>query len=97
MPVNGKAYSHLLLTCLEVASLNIKLNPLKDETTINGNPTFLLFNVTKSKAELFLPNSDKGIVLDKTAEGNWSNTYYKLIAWKGYVLQYKGIPVFGGE
>jgi hypothetical protein len=95
--INGKVYSHLRQSCLELTTLNIKLNPLKNVAMAKGKPAFLLFDNTKSKVELFLPNSNKGIVMDKTNEGNWSNGDYKLIAWKGYVLQEKGIAVFGGE
>lgn len=37
-----------------------------------------------------------GIILTKTSEGNWSNGDYKLIAWKGCVLQKKGKAIYGG-
>lgn len=97
MFVNGKAYSHLHQTCLEIATLNIKLNPLKDGAMTKGSPAFLLFDDTKSKAELFMPNSNKGLMMTKTSQGNWSNDDYTLIAWKGYVVQYKGISIFGGN
>ena len=63
---------------------------------VKGKPAFLIFNGTKSKAELFLPNSNKGIIIDKTSEGSWSNGNYMLIAWKGYVLQENGQAVYGG-
>lgn len=97
MFVNGKTYSHLQQTCLEIATLNIKLNPLKDGAMTKGSPAFLLFDDTKSRVELFTPNSNEGLVMSKTSQGNWSNGDYTLIAWKGYVVQYKGIPVFGGN
>lgn len=64
---------------------------------VKGKPAFLLFDNTKSKAELFLPNANTGMVLNKTSNGNWSNGDYKLIAWKGYVVQLKGKPIFGGQ
>ena len=37
------------------------------------------------------------VVKIKTNEGNWSNGVYKLMAWKGYVVQHNGTPIFGGE
>jgi len=43
-----------------------------------------------------LPNSNNGIVLEKKGEGNWVSGNYILMAWKGYVLQDKGVAVYGG-
>ena len=62
---------------------------------VKGKPAFILIDDAKSMTELFLPNSNKGIAMDKTTEGNWSNGDYKLIAWKGYVLQKNGQAIFG--
>ena len=61
-----------------------------------GKPAYILFNNANTKAELFMPNKNKGMILNKTKEGNWTNTFYTLISWKGYVLQKDGIAVFGG-
>lgn len=94
--VNGKSYSSLKEMCLELTTLKIKLNPLKDGAVTNGKPAFVLFDSTQSKAEIFLPGVNEGMVLNKTAEGNWGNGDYKVIAWKGYVVQFKGKAVFGG-
>ncbi len=63
---------------------------------IKGKAALLLFDETKTQAELFLPNANEGIVLNKTNEGNWGNGDYILIAWKGYVVQYNGKPIYGG-
>lgn len=56
-----------------------------------------LFNANRTKAELFLPNTDKGEALTKTSEGNWGNNELRLIAWKGYVVQRNGKAVYGGQ
>lgn len=96
MSKNGKSFSLLEQTCLELATLNIKLNPLKKGNKINGNFAYVLFNKERTKAELFLPNQDRGIVLKKIAEGNWRNEDFVLMSWKGYVLQKNGQAVFGG-
>lgn len=94
---NGKSYSELKQTCLELATLNIKLNPLKDGAITSGEFAYVLFSETNSKAELFLPSNNNGILLEKSNEGNWTFENYTLIAWKGYVLQKDGIPIFGGQ
>lgn len=83
--------------CLELTTLNIKLNPLKEGAMTQGKPAFVLFNDERTKAELFLPNQDKGMVLTKMNEGNWANAEFKLISWKGYVLQKNGKAIFGGQ
>lgn len=93
---DGKVYSILEQNCLTLASFKTKLNPLKDGARVEGNPTYLIFNADNSKAEIFLPNSDKGIVLEKSSEGNWDSKQYKLFAWKGFVLQEKGVAIYGG-
>lgn len=81
---------------MELSTLNIKLNPLKDGVKTKGNVAYVLFDNTNKSAEVFFPTENKGIILNKTAEGNWSNRDYKLIAWKGYVIQKNGKAIFGG-
>lgn len=93
---NGKAYSELKQACLELATLKTKLNPLKDGAKTDGNSAYVLFNSDNSKAEIFLPKSNKGIVLKKSKHGNWFFENYNLISWKGYVLKEKGVAVYGG-
>ncbi|WP_310379438.1 hypothetical protein [Flavobacterium sp.] len=63
----------------------------------NKSVAYLLFNSDNSKAEVFLPKNNKGIVLTKSKHGNWIFEGYTLISWKGYVLQENGISIFGGE
>lgn len=94
---NGQSFSELKKTCLELNTLNLKLNPLKGGATTKGKFAYVLFDNEKKSAEVFFPSENKGIVLSKTAEGNWTNTDYKLIAWKGFVLQKNGIAIFSGE
>jgi hypothetical protein len=93
----GFMHSEIKNDCIELSTINTRLNPLKDGEMIAGDSAFVLFSDDKSKAELFLPHQEKGIVLNKTNEGNWSNTTYKLIAWKGYVIQQNGKAIFGGQ
>ncbi len=64
---------------------------------VEGKSEFLIFNVENSKAEVFMPSNDQGIILTKSNEGYWTNKNYKLISWKGYVLQQDGKAIFGGN
>ena len=93
---NGKAYSELKQTCLELTTLKTKLNPLKNGAKTDGDAAYVVFNSDNSKAEIFLPKSNKGFVLEKSKQGNWTFKNYTLISWKGYVLQEKGVAIFGG-
>ncbi|MEO6346759.1 MAG: hypothetical protein ABIO60_02515 [Aquaticitalea sp.] len=93
---NGKSYSQLKQTCLELTTLNTVLNALKDGSKTEGKSAYVLFNDDNTKAELFLPSNDEGIILEKSIEGNWTYKNYKLISWKGYVLQKNGKAIFGG-
>ncbi len=63
---NGKSYSELKQTCLELATLKTKLNPLKNGAKTDGHSVYILFNSDNSKAEIFLPKHKKGIVLEKS-------------------------------
>lgn len=81
---------------MELSTLNITLNPLKNGKKTKGNVAYILFHYTNTSAEVFFPFENKRIILNKTAEGNWSNRDYKLIAWKGYVIQKNGKAIFGG-
>lgn len=93
---NGKAYSELKQNCLELGTLKTKLNPLKNGAKTDGDSAYVLFSSDNSKAEIFLPKSNKGIVLEKSNQGNWIFENYTLISWKGYVLQEKGVVIYGG-
>lgn len=93
---DGKSYSELEQSCLELATIKTKLNPLKDGAKTDGDAAYVLFSSDNSKAEIFLSKSNKGIVLEKSKQGNWTLGNYKLISWKGYVLQEKGVAIYGG-
>ena len=93
----GFMRSEIKNSCIDLNTLNIRLNPLKNGELNSGDPAYILFSDDNKKAELFLPHQEKGILLNKTATGNWSNATYKLIAWKGYVVQQNGKAIFGGQ
>ncbi len=94
---DGKSFSNIRQACIGLDSLPFKLNPLRDGMMTEGDPAYLLFDGSKTKAELFLPEQDQGILLEKTAPGNWADDDYLLIAWKGYVLKRNDVPIYGGQ
>lgn len=83
--------------CIDVTLLTPKLNPLENGAMVKGEPSFVLFSSDLTIAEVFLPDETEGILLKKNKQGNWINNEYKLIAWKGFVLQKNDIPIFGGQ
>lgn len=83
--------------CIDVTLLTPKLNPLVNGAMVLGDSAYVLFSEDLTSAEVFLPDFNVGLLLKKGKEGNWSNTDYKLIAWKGFVLQKNGEPIFGGQ
>ena len=93
---NGKAYSELKQTCLELTTIKAKLNPLKNGAKTDGDVAYLVFSSDNLKTEIFLPKSNNSIVLQKTNQGNWVYGNFTLISWKGYVLQEKGVAIYGG-
>ncbi|MGH2667033.1 hypothetical protein [Flavobacterium sp.] len=93
----GFLYSELKKECIYVKTVSVVLNPLKNGMATTEPKAYVLFSDDTAKAELFLPNETKNIILSKTSEGNWAAGDYKLMAWKGYVLQYKDKPVYGGQ
>lgn len=59
----GYTWSILKNDCVRVFEIGYRLNPTKinaDEAVISA---FIIFDENKDKAELFLPNSDKSIIL----------------------------------
>lgn len=94
-----EAWSSLQNKCLTLASQAITLNTLQ-ENPKNPNPAYLIFSSNRHQAEVYLPGSDKSIILNRTGkEGNWNwhNDSLKIFIWKGYILQRRGVSEFGGD
>lgn len=93
----GKVYSEIEQSCLTLATLKTKLNPLENGARIDGIAAYLIFSSDNTKAEIFLPKSNTGIVLEKSGEGNWVSKNFTLSAWKGYVLLENGVAIYAGQ
>lgn len=95
----GYSWSALRKTCVRPFD-QLKLMPEDVAGKSYIAAAFLLFNDDQSKAELFLPDQQNTLILDRTGEeGNyrWKNDSLELSAWKGYVLKRKGKIVYHGE
>ncbi|MDF0717306.1 hypothetical protein PY092_14170 [Muricauda sp. 334s03] len=94
---NGKVFSIIRQACVELDSLPFRLNPLEDGMMVKGDPAYLLFNISMTKAELILPEKEQGILLEQTNTGSWKGGDYILMAWKGYVIKQNDEPIYGGQ
>ena len=83
----GYTWSKLNKECVR-AFTGIQLNPTNNEATEDVTLcTYVLFNETGDKAEVFLPD-EKSFILTRASEGRpWVFNEFQLIPWKGYVLK----------
>mgnify|MGYP003450125606 CR=1 FL=1 len=80
----GYTYSLLKKECIRTFDQKIQLK----EIATKGNYTAaVLFNKDQSKAEIFLKEEKKSLILKRAAKGVWKNTTtYTLTQDKGFVL-----------
>ncbi|MGX7668577.1 hypothetical protein [Flavobacterium pedocola] len=91
----GYMWSDLRKNCIRVFEEGYRLAPYKDQAeaeeedneqaTLNA---YVIFNEEKDKAELFLPNNKKSVLLERESEGKpYVSGEWMLETWKGYVLK----------
>ena len=95
----GNVFSAIKNKNIQLSETAIKLNPieLKDK---DNKPSFLIFSDDKLKAEVFLPDFTKPLLLNRKGnEGNysWTNGEFELFMWKGYVLKKNKVAIYGGS
>jgi hypothetical protein len=93
----GEVRSLMDSTCVDTASMPIKLHPLVDGSIVNGPKAYAWFSEDRKLAEVFLPGEQEGTILMQTAKGNWENKELELSVWKGYILKRHGQLVYGGQ
>ena len=77
IPSAGQSWSQLRQECVQVFEVGTRLNPVEKKEGEAVISTFVLFNDDRSKAEIFLPNSDvESIILDKAADGTYKADRY---------------------
>lgn len=92
----GYVYSNILDTCIIRNDISIALDPLENGISINGPKAYIMIDEASDTVEIFLPDTEEGIVLEKTDQGHWSNDVYRFFDWKGWVLQKGDMAIFGG-
>lgn len=77
IPSAGQSWSQLRQECVQVFEVGTRLNPVEKKEGEAVISAFVLFNDDRSKAEIFLPNSDvESIILDKVADGTYKADRY---------------------
>lgn len=98
----GYRWSELENNCIRIFEIGFRLNPigLEEDTTEdnaledNSVSCFVTYAKDKKKAEIFLPNHKKGIVLDLTKDKSaYINDGWEL-SNEGMVLKHKGETAF---
>lgn len=79
----GYTYSQLKKECIRTFEQKIQLK----EIATQGNYTAaVIFNKDLSKAEIFLKEEKKSVILNRGSKGIWKNASYTLTQTKGFVL-----------
>lgn len=99
----GYRWSDLNRDCIRVFEIGFRLNPIaleegnseENELEDNDVSCFVIFNHEDNKAEIFLPNKLKSIVLEnKNIQGLYSNDGWELDTRKKMTLKKKDVLVF---
>lgn len=69
----GESWSELRKKCIRVFEDGVRLNPIEFEKGKAVISSFIVFNAERTKAELFLANSDKTIILNQVEDGKYAN------------------------
>ena len=99
MVLMGMMWSGIKNDCIDLSKTATRLNPIEMKDR-GKSPAYLIFSDDKTKAEVYLPDNDHSVMIErKGKEGNWTWQHddLKLIMWKGYVLQKKGVAIYGGD
>ncbi|MGH8491635.1 MAG: hypothetical protein ACRERR_00790 [Moraxellaceae bacterium] len=96
----GYSWSQLQEKCLRLFESGKRLDFMATGAQTEGPAAYVIFDKAEARAELFLPDEKASLILEsRGAEGeqSWEAGEYRLIPWKGYVLQKNGQAIYAGE
>lgn len=103
-PSAGYSWSQLQEKCLRIFEAGIRLNPMGVDEPGSNEPgthvAYVIFDKAQARAELFLPGEKESLLLEGRGEEGaqtWEAGEFKLIPWKGYVLQKSDQAIYGGD
>lgn len=101
----GYTWSQVQAKCLRLFESGKRLNFMADgaqaeSAQAEGLAAYVVFDKAESRAEVFLPGEKTPLLLESRGiEGAqvWEAGDYRLMPWKGYVLQKNGQAIYAGE
>ncbi len=93
----GYTFSALKNDCIRVFEVATRFDPIQtDQSAVMS--AFVIFDEPSNRAELFVVDEKKPVMLVRKAEGEpYVSGNWELIAWKGYVIRYKGEPRYSAK
>lgn len=76
----GQTWSEMKQDCIQIFNVGKRLNPVETKQGDMIVSAFVVFNSDKSKAELFVPDVQQTIILNKSEGNTYKNDTYKLTA-----------------
>src|SRR5690606_36667926 len=78
----GYTWSNLREDCVQLFEVAYRLNPVSDLTNDDATDVavisaFVLFNEDKSAVEIFLPEIESGMIIEKKEEGKYQKDMYQ--------------------
>ena len=93
----GYTFSVLKNDCIRVFEVATRFDPIQgDQQAVMS--AFVIFDEPSNRAELFVVDEKKPVILVRKAEGEpYVSGYWELIARKGYVIRYKGKALYSAR
>ena len=92
----GYTWSELRQECIKTFEAGQRLNPVDAKEGEAVYSAFAVFNDDKSKLELFLPDQETTVILDRSKDGIYQNSTYKFDE-KKLTLLIDGKSAYKGE
>lgn len=96
----GYTWSQVQEKCLRLFEAGKRLDFMAEGAQAEGPVAYVVFDKAEARAEVFLPGEKTSLILEsRGAEGEqvWEAGEYRLLPWKGYVLQKDGQAIYAGE
>ncbi|MEY4962969.1 MAG: hypothetical protein RLZZ323_288 [Bacteroidota bacterium] len=87
----GYSYSELKKECIRTFEQKIQLKEIASKGNYNAA---VVFNNDQSKAEIFLKEEKRSVILKRAAKGIWKNGNYTLTQNKGLTLSQNKKPIY---
>lgn len=91
----GYKWSQLRNECIRVFEEGYRLNTVDSLKTEDiASSAFVVFDKEATQAELYLPNTEKSVLMKKEGSGIYKNSGWSLHTNKNYQLRNKGVVLY---